>query len=131
MRRPVLLVKETRRHKNDQSKVFWHITLNRIGGVMLSVLITSAVDRGFEPLSGLTNDYIPGICCFSSKHVTFSSKSKDWLMSEWSDLSTGELLFQWAGTIATNIIKRVDLNTKRTSLSSHRNVTCYRHDIAA
>ena len=38
--------------------------LNRIGGVMVSVL---------------TKDYIIGICCFSSKHVALRSKSKDTL----------------------------------------------------
>ena len=30
---------------------------NRIGGVMVSVLASSAVDRGFEPRSGQTKDY--------------------------------------------------------------------------
>ena len=30
---------------------------NRIGGVMVRVLASSAVDRGFEPLSGHTKDY--------------------------------------------------------------------------
>ena len=30
---------------------------NRIGGVMISVLASSAVDRGFEPRSGQTKDY--------------------------------------------------------------------------
>jgi hypothetical protein len=29
---------------------------NRIGCVMVSVLASSAVDRGFEPLSGQTKD---------------------------------------------------------------------------
>ena len=31
---------------------------NRIGGVMVSLLISSAVDRGFNPRSGQTKDYI-------------------------------------------------------------------------
>ena len=30
---------------------------NRIGDVMVSVLSSSAVDRGFEPRSGQTKDY--------------------------------------------------------------------------
>jgi hypothetical protein len=30
---------------------------NRIGGVMVRVLASSAVDRGLEPLSGHTKDY--------------------------------------------------------------------------
>jgi hypothetical protein len=36
---------------------------NRIGGVMVSVLASSTVDRGFEPWSGQTKDYNIGICC--------------------------------------------------------------------
>jgi hypothetical protein len=52
---------------------------NRISGVMVSVLISSAVDRGFEPRSGQTKDYEIGICCFSAKHTALRRKSKDWL----------------------------------------------------
>ena len=52
---------------------------NRIGGVIVSVLISSAVDRGFEPRSGQTKDYEIGICCFSAKHTALRRKSKDWL----------------------------------------------------
>ena len=67
---------------------------------MVSVLASSAVDRGFEPLSGQTKDYKIGICCFSPKHAALNRKSKDWLarnqnnVSEWSDMSTHGLLFQ-------------------------------------
>jgi hypothetical protein len=52
---------------------------HRIGGVMVSVLASSAVDRGFEPRSGQTKDYKIGICCFSAKHAALRRKSKDWL----------------------------------------------------
>ena len=71
-----------------------------IGGVMVSVLASSAVDRGFEPRSGQTKDYKIGICCFSAKHAALRKKSRDWLawnqnnVSEWSDMSTHGLLFQ-------------------------------------
>ena len=41
---------------------------NHIGGVMVSVLASSAVDIGFKPRSGQTKDYKIGICCFSAKH---------------------------------------------------------------
>ena len=67
---------------------------------MVSVLASSALDRGFEPRSGRTKDYKIGIYCFSAKHVTLRRKSKDWLarnqnnVSEWSDMSTRGLLFQ-------------------------------------
>jgi hypothetical protein len=78
---------------------------HRIGGVMVSVLASTAVDRGSEPRSGQTNDYKIGISCSSTKHATLRRKSKDWLarnqnnMSEWSDISIRGLLFQWASTI--------------------------------
>jgi len=37
---------------------FGPVVLNCIGGVMVSLLVWNAVDRGFEPPSGQTNDYI-------------------------------------------------------------------------
>jgi hypothetical protein len=80
--------------------------MDRIGGVMISVLALGAVDRGFEPRSGQTKDYKIGICCFSAKHAALRRKSKDWLarnqnvnVSQWSDMSTRGLLFQCASTI--------------------------------
>jgi hypothetical protein len=71
--------------------------LNRSGGVMVSVLASSVVDRGFEPRSSQTKDYKIGICCFSAKHAALRRKSKDWLdrnqnVSEWSDMSTRGML---------------------------------------
>jgi hypothetical protein len=74
--------------------------LNRIGGVMVSVLTLSAVDRGFKPLSGQTKDYEIGMCCFSAKHAALRRKSKDRLaqnqdnVSEWGDMSICGRLFQ-------------------------------------
>ena len=73
--------------------------------------MVSAVDHGFESRSGQTKDYKIGMCCFSAKHAALRSKSKDWLagnqinVSEWSDMSTLGLLFQWAST--TKIQRRV------------------------
>ena len=61
---------------------------------MVSLLASSAVDRGFEPRSGQTKDYTNGICCFSAKHAALRRKSKDWSarnqnnVSEWGDVST-------------------------------------------
>jgi len=43
---------------------------------MVSVLALSAVDRVFEPRVGLTKEYKICICCFSSMHKAFRSKSK-------------------------------------------------------
>jgi hypothetical protein len=51
--------------------------LNRIGGVIVSVLASSAVDRGFESRSDQTEDYKIGICCFSAKHAALRKKSKN------------------------------------------------------
>jgi len=76
------------------------IRTNHIGGVVVGVLVSSAVDRGFEPRSGQTKDYKSGICCFSAKHETLKNKSKDWLarnqdnVSECDDISIRGLLFQ-------------------------------------
>ena len=74
--------------------------VNYIGGIMVSVLILSAVECGFEPQSAQTKDFKIGICCFSVKHAALRRKSIDWLawnqnnVSEWSDMSTHGLLFQ-------------------------------------
>ena len=65
---------------------------------MVSVLISSEVDRWFEPRSGQTKDYEIGICCFSAKHAALRRKNKDWLarnqnnVCEWSDMSTRGLV---------------------------------------
>ena len=40
------------------------IDKNRIGDVMVSVLASGAIDRGFEPRSGQTKGYAIDICCF-------------------------------------------------------------------
>ena len=54
---------------------------------------------------GSNIDYKIGICCFSTKHAALRRKSKNCLarnqdnVSEWSDMCTHGLLFQWASTI--------------------------------
>jgi hypothetical protein len=42
---------------------------NRIGGIMIRVLASSAVDRGFEPGRVIPKTIQIDICCFSGKHV--------------------------------------------------------------
>ena len=95
-------------HILTMSGIGRHLTypINRISGVMVSMLASSAIDRGFEPQSSQAKDYKIGICCSSAKHAALRSKSKDWLsrnqykvVSEWSDMSTRRLLFQCASTI--------------------------------
>jgi hypothetical protein len=74
--------------------------MNNIGGVMVSVLASRAVDRGLEPSLGQTKDYKIGICSFSAKHMALRIKSKDWLArnqanaSEWGNMFICGLLFQ-------------------------------------
>jgi hypothetical protein len=52
---------------------------------MVRMLASIAVDRGFEPPSGQTNDYKIGICCFSAK-VKF----------QWDDADVCFVLDQYA-----------------------------------
>ena len=67
---------------------------------MVSVLASSAVHSGFERRSGQTKNYKIGMCCISANPASLRRKKKDWLariqnnVSEWSDMSTRELLFQ-------------------------------------
>ena len=67
---------------------------------MVSVLVSSAVDHGFEPQTGQTKDYKIGICCFFAKHAALRRKSKDWLarnqdnVFECGDMSIRGPLFQ-------------------------------------
>jgi hypothetical protein len=67
---------------------------------MVSVLVSSVEDHGFEHLSGQTKDYKIDICCFSAKDAAFKRNNKERLrrnqdnVSEWGDMSIRELLFQ-------------------------------------
>jgi hypothetical protein len=104
---------------------------NHIGGVMVSVLVSSTGDREFEPRSDQIKDYKIGICCFSTNHAALRRESKDWLaqnqnnVSEWSDMSTRRLLFQWASTIKSTFCNSACWSsTKRTSSSSHWKLIC-------
>ena len=72
---------------------------NRTGCVMVSVLSSSAVDRGFEPRSAQIMVYKIGICFFSAMYAALRRMSKDWStrnqdnVSEWDDVSVrGQLL---------------------------------------
>jgi len=60
------------------------------------------IDPGFKPWLGQAKDYKIGIHCFSAKHATWRSKSKDWLdrnrdtASERSYMSISGTFFQCA-----------------------------------
>jgi len=70
---------------------------------MVSVLASSAVDRGFQLRSSETKDYQIGILLFSVKNAALRRKCKDRLARNqnnvWSDMSTHGLPFQRASTM--------------------------------
>jgi hypothetical protein len=55
-------------------KIQW---INRISGIMVSMLTLNAVDCGFEPRLGQTENCKIGIWCFSSKYAALWSNN--WL----------------------------------------------------
>jgi hypothetical protein len=79
-----------------------------IGSVIVSVLASSAVYRGFESRSGKTKDYQLVFVAYNAKHAELRRKSKDWLprnqdnVSEWSDMYIRGLWFLLANTIKKN-----------------------------
>ena len=66
---------------------FHELDINRIHGVMVSLLVSTAVDRGFVPRLGQTKDYKISICCF------WLARNQD-NVSEWRDMSIRGLFFQ-------------------------------------
>jgi hypothetical protein len=55
------------------------------GGVMVSVLPSGAIDRGFDPRSAQTKDYKIGICCFSTKHAALIKEKEQRLVGSESE----------------------------------------------
>jgi hypothetical protein len=56
---------------------YWS-SVNRIGGVIISVLASSVVDRGFDLWLGQTEDYEICFYSFTAKHAVLRRKSKEW-----------------------------------------------------
>jgi hypothetical protein len=56
--------------KSNNDKNIWSTTKNSIGGVMVSMLISSAVGRG-SSIGRVKPDYEKGICCFSAEHASW------------------------------------------------------------
>jgi hypothetical protein len=53
----------------------WYLqNLNRIGGIMVSMLGSSGVDRVFQSRSDQTKDYKIHICCISAKYAALRRK---------------------------------------------------------
>jgi len=73
--------------------------INVIGGVIVSLLSSSVVDRELEPQSDRIKDNEIGIFCFPAKHIALRRKT-GWLpwnrdnVSECGDISIRRLFFQ-------------------------------------
>jgi hypothetical protein len=73
--------------------------------IFSSILSHLVLDCGYESRSGQTKDYKLDICCFSAKHAELRRKSTDCLalnqdnVSEWDNVFTQGLFFQWTSTI--------------------------------
>ena len=82
--------------------------------MIVSVLASSAVDRGFDSRSGQAKDYQLVFVTYNAKHAELRRKSKDWLarnqdnVSEWSDMYIRGLLCQLVNTMKKTT-KRVGL----------------------
>ena len=60
------------------------IKINRIGGVMVSVLASSGFQsRSVKPIQ----DYNIGICCFPAKHAACRRKNKSWMARNQDNVS--------------------------------------------
>jgi len=55
-------------------KCYHPISMKHIGGVIVSMLASRAVDRGFESGQTISKDYQIGICFFSIKHAALRSQ---------------------------------------------------------
>ena len=56
---------------------FTNNQINRLGGVIVSLLASSAEGRGFDTRPDQTKDIKICICCFSSKLAALKSKGKE------------------------------------------------------
>jgi hypothetical protein len=73
-------------------------------GVIVGVLDSIAVDRGYVPRSGLSKDYKSCSCGLSTMHTALRRKSKYWLHRNQDNVSTCILLLQCNSTIKINIM---------------------------
>ena len=79
---------------------------------MVSMLPSSAIDRGFDPRSGKTKDYKIGICCFSAKHAVLRRKNKDWLDRNQDNVSVWGDFVKCGGNIGVKpLIHQLELRT--------------------
>ena len=99
---------------------------------MVSVLASRAVDRGFETRSVQTKDYEMDICCFSAKHAVLRRKT-GWVAIGIMCPSGATCISAYCCLSKQALYKSNEAcwsSTKRTSSSSHRKLTCPRHNVA-
>lgn len=102
-------------HNNQSYIIHWNnniklIFRNHIGRVMVCVLASSGVDRGFESRWDQTknNNIWFVVYSISTEHAALSSKRKEWLTQnqenvyEWSEMSYSGPLCQCASTKQLN-----------------------------
>jgi hypothetical protein len=75
----LLLLLNAVKYFNELQMLYLYWKLNRIIGIIVSVLTLNAVGDRFEPQSSQTKDDKIGICCLLAKYTALRSKSKDWL----------------------------------------------------
>ena len=72
---------------------------------MVRVSPSCAIDRRFEPRSGITKDYKIGMCCFSVKHV---SKTTDGLARNQDNVSVrGNMSIRGLGELSVSFVNYV------------------------
>ena len=105
---------------------------NTIGGIMVSVLALSGISVSLSPVEFKLKTIELGICCSSAKHTALRSTRKDQNnVSEWSGMSTHEMLFQRKrgnerdSQHYNNPAKRVDLVQSR---HHHHIIEIYQKD---
>jgi hypothetical protein len=103
--------------------IYWE---NRLGGVIVNVLASSVVNRGFEFRSGRTKDYTIGMCCFSANHAALRLGIGIMCPSGATRLSVDYCFSELALSKSNYVCWS---STKRTSSSSHWKLTCSRHVI--
>ena len=107
---------------------------NRIGGIIVSMLTLSTVDRGFESRSAQTKDYKIGICSFSAKHAALRRMSKDGFSRNQITCPCGATCLPTHCCFSELALWKYNSvcwsSTKWTSSSSHWKLTCSRHNIA-
>lgn len=80
------------------------------------------VHREFEPRSGQTKDYRNWYLLLLCIECQRAKNGWNWnqdILSDWSDLSTRRLFFQWTCTMKIQLLSMLIYSTKRTSSTSH------------